>query len=1236
MTDSSWYDEETALPDRGGVRLADGTVLVYRRLPNYDNWLPEWPQSPPPPHPALRATAALGFRTVIARPDPDPRPAEKAALLQLTRGRGAQGLAWTQTRRVDPVGFETALRQLQDAGWPLAVHPVALRARRQALRRNRAAAVAAIALVAYPGEDVAIGDPEFTEGHFALLATLLEGDLRLFPLLQSEAERVMTAAGEMALRRGVHGAARLAAEYVASQTPHPLNGRRVLEWLQAEPERWTAGRWQCRAARLFVSELRRRRLVSPAPPLSGTPAEAEQTLVDAMLWTVAQQSPPLLLVAHLEPRTAALVRLLAVEAAAEVRVRAAANIKRTAAAVVAYLLQIRVALAEQFPAGDVTAVAGRVGRDSGRFAAEVADLLVPRRLSLQTLRPAAGAGAWQFVDVHDMLRRMVEYHGWTKVQQRPTDFAGAVYEALASVVRLQPADLLRMAMDGADAVLATAAERGGGEAARGEISPEVLQATVLQFMGGDAAAGLALSGLPWVMQLLPRESEGAALPLLEGGTGAGVGPGAGNMKEHTLQVDGDDAGRRVVAPKLRLQLQNVGAGAGAGAGGSLKAWAVWLWAPARDPEHRRFCVRIDEVVVDPNGGVEVDEIDIPAREGAEGDYFAVAGTRDLGWTFGPATRVRIQRLCVRTGVWYEEINNQPAAAQWTLERGGGAGDYDRTLHLRGFRAPLLLPYADESEAETSVSRPGELQGALQHACEVWSGARKIEGGWRAEVVAPAPRRRPFRDDLARGLRKALGGSSLEAEFAAAKRTVIADPRPYYRGWGVASAVGGPATDPGELYRVLLSVVVKGGNFDQKRYEVGQEYVKNLSPDAFAREWQFAQRVWSGRPDAFLAMQAGVAGKTLYDNLIKDTNPILFATAEDLLRRRYAADVTKARDGELQRRRAAEARAGRPENMRLSTLRDLSAVATRVGEMLAAGASVEDVKPAIAKMLNWVQRTFSAPGWHLDPGDLPASDAFNAMQSLEDACGSVVTGENRGAITGLSNVYNTAHGSLSNAVPVIGWDMPLPVTTFEETVKMISRGMDKFVKESVEKYGDLTFVTTAKLVRKVGTFARIITLAMLSYTGQPTPLDNVYYEIVNGNFNQFGDFFYVIVPGRRDTLPQLKETKPYHRMVYSLLANMLPIVLAYTIRLLQLAQDVEEKLQLLWAMRVVVRTASRLRRAFVTAVNSEPKLEIRKIAIKLVQQSLENLTVAASLLPLGHGIDTIAAAQYNHMLTAEAL
>jgi len=86
----------------------------------------------------------------------------------------------------------------------------------------------------------------------------------------------------------------------------------------------------------------------------------------------------------------------------------------------------------------------------------------------------------------------------------------------------------------------------------------------------------------------------------------------------------------------------------------------------------------------------------------------------------------------------------------------------------------------------------------------------------------------------------------------------------------------------------------------------------------------------------------------------------------------------------------------------------------------------------------------------------------------------------------------------------------------------------------------------------------------------------------------------------------------------------------------LAPDVEEKLQLLWAMRVVVRTASRLRRAFVTAVKSNPTPKVRDTAIKLVQQSLENLAVAASLLPLGHGIDTIAAAQYNHMLTAGAL
>ena len=54
---------------------------------------------------------------------------------------------------------------------------------------------------------------------------------------------------------------------------------------------------------------------------------------------------------------------------------------------------------------------------------------------------------------------------------------------------------------------------------------------------------------------------------------------------------------------------------------------------------------------------------VPARDGCEGVYTLIVGSRELGYT-RVAITARIQWVCVRTGAVYEEVNNALGVAVW--------------------------------------------------------------------------------------------------------------------------------------------------------------------------------------------------------------------------------------------------------------------------------------------------------------------------------------------------------------------------------------------------------------------------------------------------------------------------------------------------------------------------------------------------------------------------------------------
>ena len=98
------------------------------------------------------------------------------------------------------------------------------------------------------------------------------------------------------------------------------------------------------------------------------------------------------------------------------------------------------------------------------------------------------------------------------------------------------------------------------------------------------------------------------------------------------------------------------------------ARAHWLWMPSRDDLGRWLHVGEGPV------------LRVPHLDGLEGEYMCVVGTPESGYAL-LKRKVRLQRMCVRTRMLYEEATNARSAV-WTW---GG-------VRFTGWRAPTPEPY----------------------------------------------------------------------------------------------------------------------------------------------------------------------------------------------------------------------------------------------------------------------------------------------------------------------------------------------------------------------------------------------------------------------------------------------------------------------------------------------------------------------------------------------------------------
>lgn len=90
----------------------------------------------------------------------------------------------------------------------------------------------------------------------------------------------------------------------------------------------------------------------------------------------------------------------------------------------------------------------------------------------------------------------------------------------------------------------------------------------------------------------------------------------------------------------------------------------WIWKPARDVKNTGW--RWAVFPRKPRSREQV--LQIPARDGVEGEYAMIVGAPAAGWQISPSANVAVHLRCLRTGEVFQEAHNTPVSATWTSSR----------------------------------------------------------------------------------------------------------------------------------------------------------------------------------------------------------------------------------------------------------------------------------------------------------------------------------------------------------------------------------------------------------------------------------------------------------------------------------------------------------------------------------------------------------------------------------------